>query len=191
MKIKQLDNDYYNHQNSRSGMLLNSNELPNYYDKLDIQVNSNFYFLDIGCRAAAATVNFFYQKGAQSYGFDIGEEAQKVWKASKIPFESNLKVHDAHQPFEYPFTFDLISISHTLEHCYNPAKVLQNIKEALKQEGKVWGIVPIEKITDNHGPHYCNFHTHQEHLDIYTQAGFEVLWAIEERNNSYIVAQKK
>ena len=190
MNSKNLDENYYHHQNSRSGMMLDSNELPSYYDKLNVNITPQFYFLDIGCRAHTNAVNFFYQKGAQSYGFDIGKEADKVWQVTRPVYLENLKVHDAHEEFKYTFQFDLISISHTLEHCHTPTKVLYNIWNALKVGGKVWGIVPVEKVTDDHAPHYCNFHSHQEHIKIYEQAGFEIVWDIESKNNSYIIAKK-
>jgi SAM-dependent methyltransferase len=188
MRKKPYDDKYYNLQNSRSGSDSNANEINIYFNFLRINVTSDFNFLDIGCRAHCEAVKLFYNLGANSYGFDIGENAKNTWH--RHPFVNNLKLHDAHEPFLYDFKFDLISISHTLEHCYNPDLVLKNIHDALKINGKVWGIVPVEGKDRDHSPHYATFHAHEEHINIYNTNGFNVTWDLEFNGNSYIIAER-
>lgn len=170
--------------------MFDANEIYKYYDFLDINVTPEFYFLDIGCRAHANAVKFFYDKGAKSYGFDIGHEASKTW--SKYPFHKNLKVHDAHEPFNYDYLFDLISISHALEHCHTPELVLTNIYNSLKIGGKLWCIVPIEKTLTEHDdhPHYTVFNSHEEHVEMIQASKLNIIWEHEYSNHSYIIAIK-
>ena len=190
MKRKAHDSEYYDWQNKRSVSHNNANTITQYFQFLGVDVTPDFYFLDVGCRSHAHTVSWFRSLGAHSYGFDIGELAEKSWGPNNL----NLKRHDAHEPFDYNFQFDLISISHALEHCYDPEKVLKNIYDSLKPQGKVWGIVPIEKPTDNHEPHYTNFHSHEEHIKMYNDNGFEVIFDYDDEQtprNSNILAVKK
>lgn len=190
MERKPYDEKYYDWQNGRSGALYDANEIYTYYNFLNIDVTPEFYFLDIGCRAHANAVRFFHDKGANAYGFDIGENASVPWP--KYPFYKNLKVHDAHEPFNYEHKFDLISISHALEHCYDPEKVLCNIYDSLKPGGKLWCIVPIEKNLPEHSdhPHYTIFNSHTEHIDMISKNKLNVIWEHNYRGNSYIIAVK-
>lgn len=189
MKRRENSDSYYQSQNGRSGMDNDANEIKKYFNDLDINITNDFYFLDVGCRAKARTVSFMNEKGANSYGFDIGEQAAKHWNDLEI--KNNLKIHNAHDEFNYSFLFDLISISHTLEHCHTPELVLSNINKALKPEGKVWSIVPIEHKDSYHGAHYCIFESHDEHIAMYKSNGFDIQFETTNGANSYLVCIKK
>jgi len=189
MKRKQIDEMYFTYQNGRSGMHLNSNTISKYLNQVPIELNNTINFLDIGCRAGAETVKFFASKGCNSYGIDIGTNAEAAWNNN--PLKANLRRADIHEGIPFNIKFDIISISHTLEHCHSPEIALNHIHASLKDNGYVWGIVPVESSDANHGPHYCSFNTHQEHLDIYINHGFEIAWSmVDEQKNSHIWAKK-
>ena len=190
MKRRQLDDSYYHVQNHRSQGNVNSNPISRYLSQLNINVNKDFYFLDVGCRAAH-TVGMFKELGASSYGFDIGDHAKNGW--SNLSYVNNLKQHDAHNPFEYNFKFDLISICHALEHCHTPELVLKNINDSLNKNGKVWCVVPIEDMNFDHTghAHYTVFTSHNEHIDMFNNNKFNVIWHEYTGDESKIIAIKK
>jgi SAM-dependent methyltransferase len=185
---KNNDSNYYDVQNGRSGMMLDSNEIVNYLYKIPLEFSEKLNVLDIGCRAHCNAVRYFHKRGMNSFGFDIGENAKLAW--DNCEFKNNLKIHDAHNKFPYDVKFDLITISHTLEHCHTPEVVLKNIYDSLNTGGVVFGVVPVEAETDNHAPHYCMFTDHVEHVDMYKSAGFTVVEDWCKSNNSYIIAVK-
>jgi len=185
---KQYDSEYYDEQNKRSGLIINSNKLPQYLNIVFPQLPSSFYFLDIGCRGIAKTVEYMLGYTKHSYGFDIGERASVKWE-TLVAFNNNLMVHDAHEPFPYEFKFDLMSISHTLEHCYDPELVIKNMYTHLNNGGIVWSTVPIEHDA-THKPHYCVFQSHDEHKNIYSKL-FTVIWDMFDNGNSYLFIQRK
>lgn len=189
MKKKQIDDLYFTLQNGRSGMLLNNNSISRYLNEVPIELNNTINFLDIGCRASAETVSFFASKGCNSYGIDIGTNAEAAWSSN--PLKMNLCKADIHDGIPFNIKFDIISISHTLEHCHSPEIALTHIYNSLKDNGYVWGIVPVESIDSDHGPHYCTFNTHQEHLDVYANHKFEIVWSlVDQEKNSHIWAKK-
>lgn len=190
MKRRIEDSNYYHVQNHRSQGNANSNPISKYLSQLNVNVNNDFYFLDIGCRAAH-TVGMFKDLGANSYGFDIGDNALAGW--SNLNYRNNLKQHDAHFAFDYDFKFDLISISHALEHCHTPELVLKNIDDSLKDNGKVWCVVPIEDMNFDHTghAHYTIFTNHKEHVEMFDNNGFVVIWDECDGNESRLIAVKK
>lgn len=191
MKRKIEDDLYFTLQNGRSGMTLNANTIDRYINKIPFELNNSINFLDIGCRGPAYTVKFFASKGCNSYGIDIGTNAEAAWINN--PLKANLRRADIHEGVPFDIKFDIISISHTLEHCHSPELALSHIHSALKDNGYVWGIVPIEPVDDTQKPHahYCVFHTHQEHLDMYINNGFEIVWSeIDSSSHSNLWAKK-
>lgn len=178
------DSLYYEIQNGRSGMPLDANKLPKYIDKFNLHRGDKA--LDVGCRGHANTVSYLIKQGFDAYGFDIGHTAGEMWKRGDISHK--LCIHDAHDVFPYEFKFDLISMSHVLEHCHTPEVVLANVKNALGDGGKVFCTVPIESGDTFHKPHYCVFNSHQEHIDMFTGNGFSVTEGWEAGGNSYVIA---
>jgi SAM-dependent methyltransferase len=191
MKRKDLDNNYYQLQNGRSGMDFNANSIDRYQESIPIKLGPGVNVLDIGCRAKARTVLFFHKNQCNSYGIDIGANAENEWR--NHPLKGNLKRADIHNGVPFDVKFDIISISHTLEHCHTPELVLKHIHDALKENGYVWGIVPVEPVSNNQdpNPHYCIFHSHDEHIDMYKNNGFEVIWdSLDSSKNSHLWAKK-
>jgi len=192
MKRRIKDDEYYNLQNDRSFGVLDNNTIVQELHRIPVIITPETKFLDVGCRSHALTVRYFHTLGAQSYGIDIGEKAESAWET--YPCRANMKRADIHDGVPFDEKFDIISISHTLEHCHTPELALSHIRAALKDDGYVWGIVPVEHVEANHTPHYCVFHNEQEHIDIYEKNGFEVVWHgihLTDQRNSQIWARKK
>jgi SAM-dependent methyltransferase len=191
MQIKPKDKDYYFLQNGRSVSERDNNKLPQFFNRVEVEDINTFAILDIGCRSHANTVREFLQKGfVNTYGLDIGEKAQEKWQ--NYSFKSHLKRGDIHEGIPFDTTFNLISCSHTLEHCYDPELVLKIIYTNLKQGGYYWGQVPVAKSEDvyGHSPHYCYFESPAEHCSFISQVGFEIIFEHSSNSESCVLGRK-
>lgn len=192
MIIRPFDTEYENLQNERSGLDLNSNEIVEHIDIIESHILVIRTFLDIGCRGNAPIVKYFHDRGVDSYGVDIGTIAESQWDKANLPFRNKLKRYDIHNGIPFKKKFDLISLSHVIEHLYNPMIVIRNVKEKLSDSGLIWSTVPLEQ-NNSHRPHYTIFSKHSEHIGIWEYNGFKVLWDDEGFNGqpcSYLIACK-
>jgi 2-polyprenyl-3-methyl-5-hydroxy-6-metoxy-1,4-benzoquinol methylase len=198
MYIKELENydKYVGYQNGRAGALTNANTIFRDLHKIDITLNKDSYILDIGCRAGAYTVREFIKNGhPNSYGIDIGESAQQHWLTYEC--KDNLKCADIHNGNPFDHKWDFITMSHTLEHLYDPHKVIKIIHESMSKDGVIHGIIPIEESIEGfqkHNPHMVMFESHEEHVKFYENNGFDVFYdelELAKAPNSIIFARKK
>lgn len=192
MITKNKDEHYYNLQNSRSGGDLDNNRLERFINNIEFQkTKDKIYIIDIGCRGHANMVRKLINLGfVNTFGIDIGENAEKKW--SKYSFKNNLKQADVHEGIPFDYKFDLISCSHTLEHCYDPSLVMDVIKNSLVDEGYYWGQIPTAKSEDinNHAPHYCYFESHDDHVNFIKSKGFEIVFDTKDNKQSLLLAKK-
>ncbi len=192
MITKNKDEHYYNLQNSRSGGDLDNNRLERFINNIEFQkTKDKIYIIDIGCRGHANMVRKLINLGfVNTFGIDIGENAEKKW--SKYSFKNNLKQADVHEGIPFDYKFDLISCSHTLEHCYDPSLVMDVIKNSLVDEGYYWGQIPTAKSEDinNHAPHYCYFESHDDHVNFIKSKDFEIVFDTKDNKQSLLLAKK-
>ena len=192
MITKNKDEHYYNLQNSRSGGDLDNNRLERFINDIKFQkTKDKIYIIDIGCRGHANMVRKLINLGfVNTFGIDIGENAEEKW--SKYSFKNNLKRADVHEGIPFDYKFDLISCSHTLEHCYDPSLVMDVIKNSLVDEGYYWGQIPTAKSEDinNHAPHYYYFESHDDHVNFIKSKGFEIVFDTKDSKQSLLLAKK-
>jgi 2-polyprenyl-3-methyl-5-hydroxy-6-metoxy-1,4-benzoquinol methylase len=128
--------------------------------------------LDIGIRDGAF-LKYLKDLGYTNvYGVDVYERSIKEAKKKGIDCE----VSDA-QRLNLNKKFDVVIMSHVLEHCPDPAKVLSNVYSHLNEKGILFIEVPIEK-----GPpkptvkdaHYFNFNSYDDLL-FFLKGKWEVL----------------
>ena len=78
--------------------------------------------------------------GHTAIGMDIAKD--KLSRAKRSG--SEIYFADMHEIEEYPnYTFDAIMSSHTLEHAYNPEKVVINFRDKLRKDGILFIVLPF------------------------------------------------
>jgi SAM-dependent methyltransferase len=193
MITKLKDDQYYDLQNWRSGYSLDNNRLEEFIREITFKKNKDkIYIIDIGCRGHANIIRKLISLGfVNTFGIDIGENAEMKW--TDYPFKDNLKRADIHEGIPFNYKFDLVSCSHTLEHCYNPNLVMDIIKNSLVDGGYYWGQIPTSESEDinNHTPHYCYFESHDDHLNFIKSKGFEIIIERKDNQQSILLAKKK
>ena len=121
------------------------------------------------------------------YGIDISEEAVNKSRNSGFSCE----VQDV-QEFELNRKFGTIVISHCLEHCPEPSKVIENIYKHLKPNGILLVEVPEEigkNIPTKNGHYYC-FSSLDELISFFPDK-WELLYNVKYGKNLTCVFRKK
>jgi len=135
-------------------------------------VDKEMIILDIGCRNGAWMEYLIKQGYDHLVGIDTTTEVVKLCCDKGLTvFE-----HDAHNLSAfYEFDYDAISIIHTLEHCPNPEKVLDEIYRLLKPGGIIFIEVPIQEYEDPKlWGHYHCFNSEKD-LMMMVSENFELL----------------
>lgn len=191
MYIKVVGQDYIDAQNGRSGCVINSNTLIDDFKGISLKIDKSWNILDIGCRNCQILGRLWKSGYKNIYGVDIGELAEKTWE--NLPYKSNLKRCDIHDGIPFNVKFDLITISHTLEHLYDPFSVRQLIYNSLTESGLLHSIAPIESESDfikNHS-HVVRFVDHEEHMKFWSHIGIRPIYHRFYNTNSAIICRKK
>lgn len=190
MEIKNKPYDYYDTQDGRSGVDLNSNTLFKDLRAANIVIKSDWNALDVGCRNCVTLKELWKNYTKKVYGIDIGTTASNGW--TKIPFRDNLVCEDVHV-WEFPEEFfDLVTISHTLEHLYDPDLVVDKIRRSLKPDGILHCIVPLDRESSfkDYKPHLVRFSSHEEHVEYLVSKGFVKIFDRTSHGNSVVILQK-
>lgn len=129
-------------------------------DMMSKYIKKTDNILDIGIRDGAF-LNYLKQLGYKNlYGVDIYERTIEITKEKGIDCE----VGNA-QTLNLNRKFDVVVMSHVLEHCPDPSEVLKNVYNHLKKEGILFIEVPIEKGSPKptvKDAHYFNFHSFED-----------------------------
>lgn len=157
MKIKKLDNydKYKALQDPKTrdyNMSLVSIE--------DIEPYLGASVLDIGCKAGKL-VSDLHDRGIDAWGIDIGEGCQEVWDE-----KLNL-ICDDFTHYKFDRKFDLVVMSHVLEHFYAPATAM---REVHRLTDLVYCTFPIN---DRYGAHYFSFDNEDEIIPWFDGVGFK------------------
>lgn len=168
---------YYREQNSRSSKTNDQTKFNEVFDLLTANghvLNFESRVLDIGCRTGNLVAEFITY-GHNACGIDIGEEAEKQWKRLPANVQSQLKRADIHEGIPFKGKFDLIVMSHVLEHVYDPIKVLDIVKSAMHEKSILFVRVPLDYQDRGmrHTPHYIFFETQEEFAQFFNDNGFD------------------
>ena len=146
-----------------------------------LNVKSGNKLLDVGC-GVGYLLKAAEQRGLQTYGVDISEEAIKITKnISKNSIASVDK--GEYLKFENE-TFNYVTCIGALEHFLDMYKALQEIKRVSKKDATILIVVPnmdnfFWKKNDNPGTEQKdineNLFSLKEWKEIFYQAGFKIL----------------
>lgn len=133
-------------------------------DMMSDYIDKNKPLLDIGIRDGAF-LEWLKELGFSNlYGVDIYERTIEITRAKGIGCE----VADV-QYLDLGRKFDVIMMSHVLEHCPDPDIVLKNVYNHLNENGILFIEVPIEqgppKPTEKDA-HYFNFNSFNDMLNL-------------------------
>ncbi len=109
------------------------------FDFLSEYIKQGSRVLDVSCTVGGVLEVFRRKLGCEVYGTET--ETRLAEYASR---KFNIKIFNGFfEDSSFPESFfDLIIMSHTLEHFYSPTRALQLAREILKAEGKIYIEVP-------------------------------------------------
>lgn len=118
--------------------------------------------LDIGAREGTL-LNILSKHGFKDLtGLEIWPEGLKTMKE-----RGHKTIHADIQEYRSHKRFHTVVLSHVLEHCPDPAKVINNVNHMLKKDGIVYIEVPTqEELRIDRAGHYYNFSTPDSLLEI-------------------------
>jgi len=116
-----------------------------------LKINKNIKsILDIGCREAL-TQDICDEIGVDFLGVDVSEKSVNYAKSKG----RNVMVGDAHSLSDaVKEKYDFILSVHSLEHCYDPVRVINECKKCLNKNGLVGIRVPVQKDISNQPAHF-------------------------------------
>jgi 2-polyprenyl-3-methyl-5-hydroxy-6-metoxy-1,4-benzoquinol methylase len=135
-------------------------------------INQVSRHLDIGCSAGELLMSFQNAFNNQSIGVEPGKAYREYAQSQRLKVYYSL--NELQQTEEA--TFDLISMSHVLEHIPDPVEYLQNLREEiLTPDG--WMLIEVPNLYAHDSfeiAHLLSFspHTFEQTLE---QAGFKVV----------------
>lgn len=134
--------------------------------------------LDVGAREGNLLKLLFKNDFKDLYGIDISNEA--ITKLKERGF--NCSIEDA-QKFDLKKKFGTIIISHVLEHCPEPAKVLNNIYDHLLDNGLLYVEVPRQPKIDmpTKAGHYLHYDELNDLISLFDINKWKLLYCLYER----------
>ena len=114
----------------------------------------NGRLLDIGCNEGQG-LNFYNKNGFIADGLEVNQRAAAV--ARKKGFRVFTEPLDGFWPEEL---YDVVVLSHVLEHSIKPEKMLNDVARILKPDGQVWISCPNVKSWQRNlfGRYWINWH---------------------------------
>lgn len=125
--------------------------------------------LDIGCRDGGFLVLLRDEVGIDDlHGIELNETA------SILARDKGIQVYniDAHNMLEIPSDrYNLVCMTHLLEHTYNPRRILDEAFRALKTNGLMFIEVPLEPKPKEHPTKWGHYYTFQHPNNLHDLVG--------------------
>ena len=123
--------------------------------------------LDVGCKSGAMVAELVHL-GLDAYGVDIGDRCEQYWNENNAGIIDRLFKADV-TTWKSDRKFDLMILSHVIEHFYDPDKTMINLRSMLSDGGRMVLWFPIG---DNYGAHYFTFDDESEIEPYFSALGF-------------------
>lgn len=135
-------------------------------------VKKNKPVLDIGTRDGWF-VEYLEEEGfCNVLGTDLTEDAVKHAQRHG----RNVIVGDAHDLSGFEDKkYETVLMIHSLEHCYDPQKVVDGVYRILAPEGIFFIEVPLENVAVKTMAHFCNFTNVEDVANLLGEARFQLL----------------
>jgi glycosyltransferase involved in cell wall biosynthesis len=136
-------------------------------------VDLNLAVLDIGTRDGWLVEYLKRKKYTDVLGLELTEAAVKYAQSRG----RNVVVGDAHKVAEMfpPRKFGTVLMIHSLEHCYDPQLVINNVYKILKDQGILFVEVPLESEPKHDVAHFCSFPTIKDLIKLLGEHRFVLL----------------
>jgi SAM-dependent methyltransferase len=120
------------------------------------------------------------------YGIDISPDA--IQKLKKRGYKG--EIFDIHKLTIHEIYGTIIS-SHSLEHCHNPKKAIENIYNALKKGGRLLVVVPRQdkKAVPDKWGHWYHFESFEELKSFFPNDRWKLIW--DRRPKTQIIIEKR
>lgn len=127
--------------------------------------------LDVGTRDGWFLEYLNEQSFLNVLGIDLTEEAVRYAQKQG----RNVIVGDAHDLSNFEREkYETVLMIHSLEHCYDPKKAVDNVHRALKLGGIFFIEVPLERNTEKPA-HFCNFANINDIINLLGGTRFQLL----------------
>jgi len=152
---RQYSKKYFDNYSQGKGYLLQNNNLTGAKRIKEIKAlkKTKGRLLDVGC-AFGFFLDLAKTAGFKTYGLDISQYT--LLKANKEHQVNNIDVSQEKIPFKSNF-FDVITLSHTLEHLTNPFFALKETRRVLKIKGLLFIETPLRKRWTGDKTHFSYF----------------------------------
>jgi 2-polyprenyl-3-methyl-5-hydroxy-6-metoxy-1,4-benzoquinol methylase len=143
-------------------------------------LNHTDNIIDIGCRGNAQVVKDLLSMGYTNvYGIDIGYAAEEMWKKFDEQLQSRLRRYDVHHGIGFDIKFKCITSSHTLEHCFNPERVITILRDSLEDDGIIHLQIPLSNYDEyiRHSPHYAYWDSQDNFKSWLSDLGLNVVFS--------------
>ena len=190
LELKQLYETYYNFGGSKKNLYTKFRRtfLESVFYRLWMAIDGDICFhsrrgngrlLDIGCNEGQG-LQIYKQNGFMAEGLELNDRAASA--ARKRGFRVYA---DSLETFHPEHLYDVVVLSHVLEHSVNPREMLTHVARILKPDGQTWISCPnIESCQQNiFGRYWINWHV-PFHITFFSAAtlkcllndsGFEVI----------------
>jgi 2-polyprenyl-3-methyl-5-hydroxy-6-metoxy-1,4-benzoquinol methylase len=113
------------------------------FDWVNSYILPNSKVLDLGIGDGLILELLLKEINNKDFDLDVVEGSKQICKKYESLKPKGLKVFNSlFENFEASDKYDLIIMSHVLEHVQNPVKLLNQFSEYLKKDGLILGIVP-------------------------------------------------
>jgi len=120
------------------------------------------------------------------WGFEWSKDKAQKARAHYNLVCGGCDMHELSCEYEELTDFDVVYSSHTIEHALNPAKVFQEIKKVLKDNGEFVMVLPYPDPSDGNKEAHCGKYTLGTNLDDDAKKLEQFVY-----DNGFIIIEKK
>ena len=131
-----------------------------YLDWLEDYLKPEYNYLDLGCRNGEFLVALHDRTGALDFtGVELHEESAMQASGQRVGIA--VTQQDVHEINLETGAYDFVFLTHLLEHCHNPARVLWQAERVTRLGGYMFIEIPLEPKPESIPTKWGHWHTFQ------------------------------